>query len=146
MALPLVLGSLLVVVGVVGLADAAYFTGVAYRWIRPDAPWVPRVCRMDRDTCASIVDTRYGRALGVPNSAVGLLWYLVVLGSAGWLLANGSLPACAPLLVAAAGVVLFSVFLIWALVEQLKVACPLCYLAHGLNFAILALFALACAV
>lgn len=142
----LVLAGALAAAALVGLADALYFVAVTYRWIAPDAAWVPRACRMDEATCARIVDTRYGRALGLPNAVFGAVWYLAALATGAWLAVHGALPSCGPLLVVAAGVVLFSVYLLWALVQQLAVDCPLCYLAHGLNLVILLLFGAACAL
>lgn len=146
MVAEIVVGLGLAALSLVGIADAAYFVGVTYRWFAPDARWIPQVCRMDEDTCARIVDTRYGRALGLPNAAFGLAWYAVVLGLAGVVLATGSLPACSVFLTLAAGTVLFSVYLIWALVQQLDVDCPLCYLGHGLNLSILFAIAAGCAL
>lgn len=144
--LTLGLGTTLGLLAIVGIADAAYFIGVSYRWLAPDAPWIPRVCRMDEGTCARIVDTSYGRALGLPNAVYGAAWYLVVLGLAGTLLVTGQMHACLLFLIASVGTVLFSVYLLWALVERLEVHCPLCYLGHGLNLSILVAIALACAL
>ncbi len=135
------------VLAIVGIADAAYFVGVSYRWFAPDARWIPQVCRMEEETCATIIDTRYGRAIGgLPNAVYGMAWYLIVLGLAGVILTIGYVPACTLFLLAAAGTVMFSVYLIWALVEKLDVACPLCYLGHGLNLAILVTLAIACSI
>lgn len=142
----LVLAAGLVAAALVGLADAAYFVAVGYRWIAPDAAWIPRACRMDEETCASIVDTSYGRALGLPNAVYGAGWYLLALGAGAWLAVHGSLAACGPLLLVAAVAVGFSVYLLWSLVERLAADCPLCYLGHGLNFLIVLLLGAACAV
>lgn len=142
----LALGTATGLFAIVGLADAAYFVGVSYRWFAPDARWIPQVCRMEEETCATIVDTRYGRALGPPNAVFGMAWYLIVLGLAGVILRMGYVPACTLFLLAAAGTVMFSVYLIWALVEKLDVACPLCYLGHGLNLAILGALTVACSI
>lgn len=146
MAATIVVGALLALAALVGLLDAGYFVGVAYGLMRPDASWVPRACRMDEETCASIVDTAYGRVFGLPNAVYGAAWYAVVLALAGTLLAGGAMPSCRLALLAAAGAVLFSVYLIWALVQRLGVRCPLCYLGHGLNLTILVLLAVGCAV
>lgn len=142
--LTLSVGAGMGVLSLVGVANAFYFVGVTYGWLAPDVRWVPRVCRMDEDTCARIVDTRYGRALGLPNAVYGIGWYLIVLGLAGALLYLGRLPGCQAALLASAGTVLFSIYLIWALVERLDVFCPLCYLGHGLNLAIFALLVAGC--
>lgn len=146
MALASLIGTLLGLAGLVGLLDAGYFVGVSYGWIRSDARWIPEVCRMDEATCARIVDTSYGRVLGLPNAVYGAVWYLVVLGLGAALVSQGHIGLCRVFLLVAAGTVLFSVYLIWALVQELKVDCPLCYLGHGLNFSILILIATSCVV
>ncbi len=142
--LTLGLGTALALLAIVGIADAAYFIGVSYRWLAPDAPWIPRVCRMDEGTCARIVDTSYGRALGLPNAVYGAVWYLLVLGLAGAFLATGRVYACLAFQLAAAGTVLFSVYLLWALRKRLEVHCPLCYLGHAINTAILVVLLVIC--
>ncbi len=144
MLLASILAILLAIAALVGLADALYFVGVTYGLLRPDASWIPRVCQMSEDTCATITETRYARVFGLPNAVFGAVWYLIVLGLAGVVLSRGSLPYCTLFLLAAAGVVLFSVYLIWALVQRLDVFCPLCYLGHGLNFSIMVLLGAAC--
>lgn len=143
--LTLGLGTVLGLLALAGIADSAYFVGVAYRWFPPDARWIPRVCRMDEDSCATIIDTSYGRAIGgLPNAVFGMAWYATVLGLAGWILATGQLPLCTAFLIAAAGTVVFSVYLVWALVERLGVHCPLCYVGHGLNLSILVAIGVGC--
>lgn len=133
----MLLAALLVALSLAGLLDALYFVAVTYRWIQPDAAWLPRVCRMDQATCATIVDTPEARALGLPNALYGLLWYAGVLGAGLTWLATGQLPAAGWLLGVSVGTVLFSAYLAWALLGRLKVACPLCFLGHGINLAIL---------
>lgn len=146
MVAALAVAAALGILGLVGLLDAAYFVLVTHRVIRPDAAWLPRACRMDEETCAAIVDTPYARVFGLSNAAYGVVWYLVVLAAAGTLASTGALPACALLLVASAAVVLFSVYLVWALVQRLGTSCPLCFLAHGINLAVVVLLAAGCAL
>ena len=62
--------------GVIGLSAlgfviSSYVTGVAFRWVRPDARWVPPVCRMEEETCALVVFTPQARLFGPPNSLLG---------------------------------------------------------------------------
>ncbi|MCE2543354.1 MAG: hypothetical protein J4F30_07965 [Acidobacteria bacterium] len=64
---------------VVGLGISTYFTGVAYRWIRPDTRWIPAFCRMGERTCASIVFTPRARVFGLPNSVLGQVFYVALL-------------------------------------------------------------------
>ena len=126
--------------GTLGALDALYFTLVTYHLVRPDAAWLPRICRLDEGACARIVDTPEARVLGVPNALVGLGWY-VALGAAALL----GLPSCAWLLAGAAAAVALSAYLAWALLRKLRVACALCFLGHGVNVAVFAVLALACA-
>ena len=132
---------LLVTLSVVGLAIAAYFTAVAFRWVRPDTRWVPTFCRMDEQTCASIVFTPQARVFGPPNSTLGLVYYtMVLIGAAlGWIddpLFRWGYLAASGLTVA------LGVYLSYALLFINRVACPLCFTAHGINVVILALLIL----
>jgi uncharacterized membrane protein len=129
------LGSL----ALLGLLDALYFTLVAYRVLAPDAAWLPRVCRMDEGTCARVVDAPEARLLRIPNSVLGLGWYALVL-----LHALRPLP-CAPLLLLGAASVAMSAYLAWALLRKLRAPCPLCFLGHGINAALLLLLLAQCA-
>jgi uncharacterized membrane protein len=132
---------LLISLAVVGLAIACYFTTVAFRWVRADTRWVPTFCRMDEQTCASIVFTPQARVFGPPNSTLGMAYYtLLVAGTAvGWvddpLLRWGYL--------AASGLtVALGAYLSYALLFINRVACPLCFTSHGINLVILVLLIL----
>lgn len=142
---PLALGTLVIATALIGLANAIYFIGVTHRLFAPDASWIPRVSRMSEDTCARIVDTPYARVFGLSNAAYGAAWYLIVAGLGTRLILGGTLPFCGLLIVLAAGTVLFSVYLAWALIQRLEVRCPLCFLGHGLNTLILVELLIACA-
>ena len=130
--------TLLITLAVVGLAIAGYFTAVAFRWVRPDTRWVPTFCRMDEQTCASIVFTPQARVFGPPNSTLGVAYYTMLLtGTAiGWIddprLRWGYV---------AAGVltVALGAYLSYALLFINRVACPLCFTSHGINLVILVL-------
>ncbi|HEV8360804.1 MAG TPA: vitamin K epoxide reductase family protein [Candidatus Thermoplasmatota archaeon] len=135
----------LLAMAALGALDALYFTLVADRVVRPDTPWLPAFCRMDDATCARVVDAREARALGVPNSLLGLGWYAVLAGAASWGLATGALPVCPFLLAGAVAAALLSAWLAWALLARLRVRCPLCFAAHAINGAALVLLLLACA-
>lgn len=143
MILTLLLTTLLAIAAVTGFANAMYFVAVTYDWIHPEARWIPRVCRMEEETCATITETPYARVFGLPNAAYGAVWYLILLGLAATIAATGTLPYATLFLLVAVLVGLFSVYLIWALVQRLNVMCPLCYLGHALNFTIVLLLAIA---
>ena len=127
---------LLIALSVVGLLISSYFTAVAYRWVPPDARWIPSFCRMDEKTCASIVFTPEARVFFVPNSALGLLFYLAIMAGAtfGWIYGPEPLPA--GYLVASALTVSLGVYLSYALLFVNRVACPLCFTSHGINLVI----------
>jgi len=138
------LGLPLLGLAVLGFLDALYFVLVTYRWMRPDPPWLPRVCRLDEGTCARIVDTRHARVLGLPNAVFGLAWYGIAGVAGAWMLAGRDLPFCGPILAASLLTVALSAYLAWALVVRLRVACTLCFLGHGVNVALLLVLAAAC--
>ncbi len=128
--------SLLVGLSVVGLLISTYFTAVAYHWVRPDVRWVPSFCRMDEQTCASIVFTPQARVFFFPNSVLGQLYYLgILLGAVfGWI--DGPAPLPVLYVVVSALTVSLGVYLSHALLFVNQVACPLCFTAHGINLAI----------
>lgn len=130
-----------------GLADALYFTFAYYGRIRK-ARWVPAVfCAREGSNCVTVVQTPYARVFGVPNSVLGLLYYVALLcWAAAW---PGG--AFGPLLfavftdaltAAAAGAVILAGYLIYALRRKLGIDCPMCYAAHAINLALLVLLIL----
>ena len=122
----------------VGFAIASYFTAVAYRWMRPDATWIPAFCRMGERTCASIVFTPGARVLGLPNSVLGQLFYAALLVG----VPLGLLDQ--PLLLAlyragSLATVALAVYLSYTLLFVMRVPCPLCFASHGINTVIFVL-------
>lgn len=120
---------------VLGLVISTYFTAVAYRWVAPDAAWIPSFCRLGERTCATIVDTPRARVFGLPNSVLGQGWYMTLLVSA----AAGSLSHPQwwwALLAASAATVLLGAFLTWSLLFITRVPCRLCFTSHAVNLAI----------
>lgn len=124
--------------GLVGLAIASYFTAVAYRWVGPDAHWMPRFCRLDEKTCASVVFTDQARVFGPPNSVFGQVYYaaLIAAALAGLL---GKAPWSHGLLAAAAVTVCLAGYLTYSLMWVLRVPCRLCFMSHAINVVIFAL-------
>ncbi len=126
---------------VVGLGISTYFTGVAYRWMRPDTRWIPAFCRMGERTCASIVFTPRARVFGLPNSVLGQLFYLALL--AGLPLGLLDRPALFLLYLGASlATVALAVFLTYSLLFITRVPCVLCFTSHGINTVILLLLIL----
>jgi uncharacterized membrane protein len=143
------LGPIVILLSLVGLGDAIYFTLAFYGRVE-NARWVPEIlCAREGSSCVTVVKTQYARVFGWPNSLFGIAYYLALIGwtliPADWLLAL-SLNA-APvsfffrfLLTAASTVtVVLGSYLVYALREKLHTHCPLCYLAHGINAALFVL-------
>lgn len=144
----LILRGSVLVLSLAGLVDALYFTFAYYGRVRK-ARWVPEVlCAREGSSCVTVVETPYARLLGVPNSLLGIIYYLLLIS---WVLAADRLhiywdhtyfPLAAlswvPVAVSAATVVL-GFYLIDALRRKLHVDCPLCYTAHAINLALLLL-------
>lgn len=131
----------LVGLAAVGLLIASYFTAVAYRWMRPDAGWIPSFCRLGEATCASIVFTPAARVFGVPNSLLGQIFYTSLLAGA---------PAGAldvpwlrlAWLGASLATVALGAYLTWSLLFVTRVSCVLCFTSHAINAVIFGLLVL----
>ncbi len=123
-------GVFIVIAVVSGLLISLYSTLIVYRIIPPDAGWMPRACRIGEDTCRLVLDHPDGRVLGVPNSLLGLFYYVAV----GIAAATG-FPALlqVPLRVASWAVVGFGLYLTYSLVFRVRAVCLLCLVAHALN-------------
>ncbi len=128
---------LIALLAVVGFSIASYFTAIAYRWVQPDASWIPTFCRMDEQTCASIVFTPQARVFGLPNSVLGQVYYLALVVTAGVGSAEGTV--LYTLLAASALTVGLAIYLSYSLLFVLRVPCKLCFTSHGLNIVLFAL-------
>ncbi|HXX23304.1 MAG TPA: vitamin K epoxide reductase family protein [Terriglobia bacterium] len=150
-SLDVILRLSIVLLSLAGLADALYFTFAYYGRIRK-ARWVPEIlCAREGSNCVTVVRTPYGRVFGLPNSVLGIVYYvllvvwivfvphhLTVLGHAlrpfetlGLVLLGASL--CT---------VVLGFYLIYALRRILYTDCPLCYAAHAINIALFVLLIL----
>ncbi len=138
----------IIVLALAGLVNALYFTFAYYGRVK-NSRWVPEIlCAREGSSCVTVVQTPYARVFGVPNSLLGILYYLAVIG---WTLGGtrvrdagvhvGSLAVSSGgLLIAASGLtVALGFYLIFALRRRLHVDCPLCYTAHAMNAALLVL-------
>ncbi len=127
-----------VMLGGVGLAVASYFTAVAYRWVEPDAQWIPALCRLDEKTCASVVFTHQARVFGLPNSVLGQAYYVALI-AAGLSGAIDTAPWSHILLGASAATVCLAAYLSYSLLWVLRASCRLCFTSHAINVVIFAL-------
>lgn len=119
----------------VGILISGYFTGVTFRWIKPDTRWIPPVCRLGEDTCALVVFTPQARVFGPPNAVLGLVFY-VMLGATAL---EGGLdePRIRLAMLGATGItVLLGLFLTYSLLWVIRVRCVLCLSSHVVNLAL----------
>src|SRR5436309_9123854 len=131
----------IVVLSLIGLWNAFYFTFAYYGRVKK-ARWIPGIlCAREGSSCVTVVHTPYARVFGVPNSLLGIFFYSGLLV---WNVATanthfteehfGILFVALWVLLAAAGTAfILGIYLIYALVKKIHTHCPLCYLAHSIN-------------
>lgn len=121
----------------IALTAAIAASGAALYGHYRDLPaWLtgPTICRLDGNGCAILFRTPRASLLGVPNAALGLLLYLVLVAGIalrwppGWLLALMT-PALA-----------MSVFLAGSLIRNHR-ECRICWTGHVANAVLFAYFA-----
>src|SRR5262249_7429461 len=125
----LALATALVILTVPALVINLYFTSLMLdRWprFRHRLGVLLTTCGADTSSCAIVVRTPYARLFGgAPNVYVGIVWNLVLLGLAlSWML-TGRAAVPWPYLIVAAGSVLVGLYLVRALVVDLRQPCPL---------------------
>jgi uncharacterized membrane protein len=133
--------TLVAVLALAGLADSFYFTFAYYGRIKK-ARWVPEIlCAREGSSCVTVVQTPYARVFGVPNSMLGVVYYLLLIL---WAVATPRIPAVGWALIAtSASTVVLGSYLIYSLRRKLHIDCPLCYAAHSINAVLLVLLILA---
>jgi uncharacterized membrane protein len=150
----LMLSIAIVVLSLVGLWNAFYFTFAYYGRVRK-ARWIPEIlCAREGSSCVTVVQTPYARVFGVPNSLLGIFYYSILilwvaLGSPRtWSFVGlQNFPVFhSPsqlLIFVAAFTVGLGFYLIYALIAKLHTHCPLCYAGHAINAVLLVLLILA---
>ena len=125
-------GAVLALAGL-GLWISVYFTGVYYRWFRPDVFWIPRVCRLEEKTCLTVLETPRAKLFGAPNSAFGIGLYLYVIANF-WLF-----PRWTGLVLIALALAR-SAYLAYSLLFVTKVPCVLCFTSHAVNLGLFLIY------
>lgn len=125
---------LAIALSAIGLYIAAYFTLVYYGLISANTRLMPTVCRLEERTCQTVLGTKYARVFGVPNSLLGVLYYLSVIAIllAGWTVA----PITGALIAVAWFTVLLGLYLAYSLFFIIRIPCPLCLTGHAINLAL----------
>ena len=134
-----------------GLVISIYFTFAYYGRVKKSR-WVPEIlCAREGSNCVTVVQTPYARVFGVPNSLLGIIYYLLVISDAingfgiPWYY-KGGYQLIWPfqiLIPASLATVLLGFYLIYALQRKLRINCALCYTAHAINLALLLLLIVA---
>src|SRR5213594_4916841 len=119
----------LVVLTVPALFINLYFTSLMLgRWpgFRHGLGTLFTTCGADTSSCAIVVKTPYARLFGgAPNVYVGIIWNVALLGLALRWMVPGGLVVPWPYLLVAVVSVLVGVYLVRALVVDLRQPCPL---------------------
>ena len=141
----------IVLLSLAGLADSLYFTFAYYGRIRK-ARWVPEIfCAREGSSCVTVVRTPYARVFGIPNSLLGIVYYVALLVWIGFVPRHLSISGriFRPfetvglwLLGASLLTVMLGFYLVYALRRTLGVDCPLCYAAHAINVGLFVLLIL----
>jgi uncharacterized membrane protein len=119
----------------VGVLISLYFVLVHHKLIRPDARFVPNVCRMDEETCGTILLRPEARLLGIPNFYLGFVYYGLALSM---VFSGTELLLLDP----AGAAAIMSGWLAFALLVRLKINCILCFVSHSINLLMLLLLLL----
>ena len=145
----MIVRALIIALSLAGLVISIYFTLAYYGRIKK-ARWIPEIlCAREGSSCVTVVQTPYARVFGVPNSLLGIAYYIVLIlwAVSGWFpsidiqyhdtyYVLGSRTMLGPI---SAATVLLGFYLIYALRRKLHIDCPLCYTAHAINAALLVL-------
>jgi uncharacterized membrane protein len=150
----LILSIAIVVLSLVGLWNAFYFTFAYYGRVKK-APWIPEIlCAREGSRCVTVVQTPYARVFGVPNSLLGIFYYSILIlwvalgrPQTWYFLRIQKFPdffSPSHLLIFAAAVtVVLGFYLIHSLIYELHTHCPLCYAGHTINALLFILLVLA---
>ncbi|OGX06692.1 MAG: hypothetical protein A3G87_00980 [Omnitrophica bacterium RIFCSPLOWO2_12_FULL_50_11] len=117
---------LIFILSFIGLWISVYFTGVYYKWFKPDVFWIPRVCQLKEATCMTVLDTPRAKLFGVPNSAFGIILYA-------YLIADIFVFPSGIALIFLAFAVVRSLYLAYSLLFVTKIPCLLCFTSHVMN-------------
>ena len=111
-----------------GLAGAAVSAYVWYKQVTPG----PVLCL--GSGCAAVIRSRYGRLLGIPNGALGVVYFLAVASAA---LVQGWWPPARALALAATALALtLYLYLTYLQVAVLRALCIWCLTSAALTAAI----------
>jgi uncharacterized membrane protein len=106
---------LIAVVALIGLAVAAYLTYVHYAELEP-------ICAGGGGGCEKVQNSSYAELAGIPVAVLGLIGYVLILGSL-WIPGDSGRLAGAVLSLVGFG---FSAYLTWAELFEIDAICQWC--------------------
>ncbi|MFC2075214.1 vitamin K epoxide reductase family protein [Bdellovibrionota bacterium] len=120
-----------------GLYISTYVSMVYFGLISPKSWWMLPFLRLgDESVCDQVVRSEYGTFFKIPNAAIGYFYYLLIAFISLKAFTAGGTLYILSVLVLSGLVLLFSFYLIWALIFRVKQRCVICYTAHFLNLVI----------
>jgi uncharacterized membrane protein len=125
----MIIGLIIILQAATGFLISLYFTLVYYGILTADQRYIPDSCRMEERTCQQIIHTTEARLFGLPNSLIGLWYYLLVIIST---VTPGIVPHKI-MIIASASTVAVGIYLSYVLIMKLKIPCILCFTGHGIN-------------
>ncbi len=115
----------------IGFLISLYFALVHRNTIRPDAQWIPAACRLDEQSCGSILRTPEAKIIKIPNFYLGIVYYigLIVLSFVPSFIQDFILE----LRVVSGFTVFVGIVLTYSLIWRIRVPCALCFTSHAIN-------------
>lgn len=128
----------LISLSVVGLLISAYFALVYRNIIRPDNAWIPAFCRINEQSCGSILRTPEAKIIRIPNFYLGIGYYigLIVLSFFPSIIQEFLLE----LRVLSGFTVFVGIILTYSLIWRIRVPCVLCFTSHAMNLVLFVMF------
>jgi uncharacterized membrane protein len=120
------LSLLIFLLSLIGLWISVYFTGIYYKWFKPDVFWIPQVCQLKEENCMTVLGTPRAKLFGIPNSAFGIALYF-------YLILDLFLFPPVIAFIALGFALARSVYLAYSLLFITKIPCPLCFTTHAIN-------------
>ena len=125
---------------IAGLFISVYFALVYRNIIRPDATWIPAFCRIDEQSCGSILRTPEAKIIRIPNFTLGIGYYLA-------LIILSFFPSMMQdflfeLRMLSGFTVFVGIVLTYSLIWQIRVSCILCFTSHAINLTLFLMFLL----
>jgi uncharacterized membrane protein len=122
---------LLISSSIIGLLIALYFALVHRNIIRPDSAWLPAFCRIDEQSCGSILRTPEAKIIRIPNFYLGIGYYvgLIILSFFPEIIREFLFE----LRVVSGFTVFVGIVLTYSLIWRIRVSCVLCFICHAIN-------------